>query len=276
MVGNPKFAKRNQMRIIVCLKPVPDPKHWNKLRLNPDTRTLVRDGIPSVINPLDKHALEAAIQLKEHHGGEVILLSMAPPDSGQVLRESLAMGADSAVLLSDRFFAGSDTLGTAHVLAQAIAKLGRFDLIICGEETIDGGTAQVSAQIAEFLGIANLMHVSGIRADRPDLLQVQSNNEQGARLIEIVPPMVLSVVKELNEPRYVTFMNILAAESKEIKTWTCKDLTLNEACVGLADSPTQMADLFMPPAKKKAEMLSGDAEAMAGELADRLHRLGFC
>ena len=264
------------MRIIVCLKPVPDPKHWNKLKLDPKTRTLIRVGIPSTINPLDKHALEAALILREANGGEVIVISMAPPDMVPVMKEALAMGGDRALLLSDKAFAGSDTLGTAYVLARAITTLGDFDLIMCGNETIDGGTAQVSAQIAEFLGIPNLMHVSGIETSREGSFMVRSQIERGYRVIQIAPPMVLSVVKEINIPRYVTMMNILEAEEKEITQWSLEDLDLNEPCVGLTDSPTQMADLFLPEKSRKAEMLAGDAETQAKILVDRLHRLGFC
>lgn len=264
------------MKIVVCLKPTPDPKHWHKLKLDPETKTLVRTGIPAIINPLDKHALEEAICLREKHGGEVIVLSMAPPDSTSVIREALAMGADRAVLLADRFFAGSDTLGTAHVLAEGVRTLGEFDLVICGNETIDGGTAQVSAQIAEYLDVPNIMHVSQLEYEQAGVLTVRSRIERGYRRIEIAPPVVLSVVKEINEPRYVTMMNILDAESKEINIKCVDDINLSEKCVGLTDSPTQMADLFLPERGGKAEMLEGDAETMAGELADRLHRLGFC
>ena len=264
------------MRIIVCLKPVPDPKQWNLLRLDSRTKTLIRTGIGLVINPLDKHALEAALVLRESLGGEVVVLSMAPPGCQGVIREALAMGADRALLLSDRLFAGSDTLGTAHVLAQAVKAVGEFDLVLCGDETIDGGTAQVSAQVAEFLGVPNLMHVSAIQPDAHGPWLVHSRVEQGWMEVEIAPPMVLSVVGEINTPRYVTMMDILDAEAKEIITLTAGDLKLEEPCVGLEESPTQMADLFVPPKKKKAEMLSGDPGQQAAQLARRLSRLGFC
>ncbi|MBW2060278.1 MAG: electron transfer flavoprotein subunit beta/FixA family protein [Deltaproteobacteria bacterium] len=264
------------MRIIVCLKSVPDPKHWNKLKLDPETKTLIREGIPSTINPLDKNALEEALRLNEKQGGEVIVISMAPLEMIPVLQEALAMGANRAVLLSDRAFSGSDTLGTAYVLAEAIKAIGNFDLILCGNETIDGGTAQVSAQISEFLDVPNLMFVSQIEYSPGLPFKVRSQIELGYRVVEIAPPMVLSVVKEINEPRYVTMMNILAAEEKEIQVWTSEDLNLTEPCVGLADSPTQMADLFIPERGRNAEMLDQDAEIQAKELADRLHRLGFC
>jgi electron transfer flavoprotein beta subunit len=264
------------MRIIVCVKPVPDPKQWDKLRLDPKTMTLIRTGIDLVANPLDKHALEAALQIKEKLGGEVKLLSMAPPDSSKVLRECLAMGADEAILLSDRAFAGSDTLGTAHVLAQAIQAMGGCDLVICGDETIDGGTAQVSAQIAEYLQAASIMHISQIEPKDDGSFMVHSQVEKGYRKIAAKPPLVLSVVHEINTPRYVTMMNVLEAEGKPLETWTGENVCVDEACVGLADSPTQMAGLFEPPKKKHAEMLTGVAQEQAKQLADKLHRLGYC
>ncbi len=264
------------MKIVVCLKPVPDPKDWGKLKLDPETKTLVRTGVGTVINPLDKHALEAALVLRDELGGSVLVVSMAPPDAGPVLKEALAMGADEAYLLSDRAFAGSDTLGTAHVLASAIEALGGSDVILCGDETIDGGTAQVSAQVAEFLGLPNLMHVSHIQAQAEGPFVVHSQVEQGHLVVEIAPPLVLSVVKELNTPRYVTMMDILDAEEKPLVTWDNEQVCAGESCVGLADSPTQMADLFAPPKKKQAEMLPGTPREQARELAGRLRRLGFC
>lgn len=264
------------MVIIVCLKPVPDPKHWHKLKLDQETKTLVRRDIPAVINPLDKNALEEAIRLRDIHGGEVVVLSMAPPDSQSVIRTALAMGADRGVLLADPFFAGSDTLGTSHVLAEGIRSIGGFDLVLCGNETIDGGTAQVSAQLAEFLDIPNIMQISRINFEPGGGFQVRSQMERGYRIIEVRPPVVLSVIKDLNEPRYVTMMNILEAESKEINLKCINDLNLCELCVGLINSPTQMADLFIPESGGAVEMLSGDVESMAGTLADRLYRLGFC
>jgi electron transfer flavoprotein beta subunit len=138
------------MRIIVCLKPVPDPKYWSRLGLDPKTKTLLREGIPNIINPLDKKALETALQLREKEGGEVVTLSMAPISATSVLREALAMGADRSILLSDLAFAGSDALATSYIMATAIKKLAPYDLILCGDQTLDGGTGLVSAQIAEF------------------------------------------------------------------------------------------------------------------------------
>jgi len=264
------------MQILVCLKPVPDPKHWSRLGLDPKTKTLIRDGIPNIINPLDKKALEAALQLREKEGGEVITLSMAPPSALSVLREGLAMGADRSILLSDAAFAGSDALATSYIMATAIKKMAHYDLILCGDQTLDGGTSLVSAQIAEFLGIPNLMHVSAIETQGSGAFHIRSQIEHGSMVVEVMPPVVLSVVKEINEPRYITLMDILKAEKKEIEIWSSRDLSLDEPWVGLKGSPSQMVDLLIPEGKRKMEILKGDPPEMAGTLADRLHRLGYC
>ena len=264
------------MRIIVCLKPVPDPKHWHRLGLDPQTKTLVREGIPNVINPLDRKALEAALRLREKDGGEVVILTMAPSHTLTALREALAMGGDQLILLSDRAFAGSDTLATSYILATAIRKLVPYDIILCGDQTLDGSTGQVSSQIAEFLGLPNVMHVSAIERSRDGSFRVRSKIEQGTMWVEMRGPVVLSVVKEINEPRYVTLMNILEGEKKNVQIWSCQDLSLTEPWVGLEGSPSQMADLFFHESKRKAERIQGEPEELARELARRLHRRGYC
>ena len=264
------------MRTIVCVKPVPDPKHWNRLELDPKTKTLIRKGIPGTINPLDRNALELALSLRDRQGGEVSVVSMAPPDAKFVLNEALAMGADRAILLSDIAFAGADTLATAYVLAAGIEKLGGFDLVVCGDQTIDGGTAQVSAQIAEFLGVPNVMHVTAVDVTPSGAWLVRSQIEHGYVVVEIKPPMMLSVLKGINEPRYVTLMNILEAEKKETQVWAAADLELKEPWVGLEGSPTCMVDLFVPEKAIRAQILTGDPREQAAKLADRLHRSGFC
>jgi len=264
------------MRTIVCLKPVPDPKHWSQLRLDPKTKTLIRREIPSIINPLDKKALEAALQLREREGGEVVVLSMAPPNVIPVLREALAMGADRSILLSDVAFAGSDTLATSYVISAAIRKMSPYKLILCGDQTLDGSTGQVSAQIAEFLDIPNLMHVNAVETRQESGYRVRSRIEHGNMWVGVKPPVVLSVSKEMNEPRYITLMNILEGERKTIENWSSRDLLLTEPWVGLSGSPSQMAELFMPEARRRLEMLGGAPSEMVKRLADRLHRLGYC
>lgn len=261
-------------RVIVCVKPVPDPKAWDRLRLDSVTKTLIREGIPSIINPLDKHALEAALEIKDAQGAEVVLLSMAPAASLPVIREALAMGADRAVLLSDKAFAGSDTLATARVLAAAIRRLGPFDLICCGNYTLDGSTAQVPSQIAELLGIPNIMHVSQIEFREAGRLLVTQKIEQGYVKLAAEPPLLLSFTRDANKPRYITFPGILAAEKREIAIWTNADLNLDESRIGLKGSPTQMADLLVRKKTRQGRRLEGSPEEMAHLLADKMHQLG--
>jgi electron transfer flavoprotein beta subunit len=262
-------------RVIVCVKPVPDPQAWDRLRMDPVTKTLIREGIPSVINPLDKHALEAALEIKDSFGAEVVLLSMAPPDSGPVLREALAMGADRAVLLSDKAFAGSDTLATALILAAGIRHIGPFDLICCGNYTLDGSTAQVPSQIAEFLGIPNIMHVAHLELDNNKRLLVTQKIEQGSVKLEAGPPLLLSFTKEANKPRYSSFLEILAAEKRELAILTNADLNLDESRIGLGGSPTKMADMLLRKRGRQGLRLEGSPEEIAPELAQKIRQLGF-
>jgi len=243
--------------------------------MDPETKTLIREGIPSVINPLDKHALEAALEIKDAFGAEVVLLSMAPPDSRPVIREALAMGADRAVLLSDRAFAGSDTLITALILTEGIRRIGPFDLIFCGNYTLDGSTAQVPSQIAEFLGIANIMHVAKLKVENGKRLIATQKIEHGYMKLEAEPPLLLSFTKEVNKPRFTSFLEILAAEKREIATLTNADLNLEESRLGLQGSPTKMADLLLREKGRQGLRLEGSPEEMAHQLADKIHQLGF-
>jgi electron transfer flavoprotein beta subunit len=243
--------------------------------MDPVTKTLLREGIPSVINPLDKHALEAALQIKDAQGAEVVLISMTPPSSVPVLREALAMGADRAALFSDRAFAGSDTLATARILAAGIRRLGPFDLICCGNHTLDGSTAQVPSQIAEFLGVPNIMHVSKMEVMGDEGLLVTQKIEQGYVILEAGLPLLLSFTREANKPRYSTFLEILAAQQREIAVWSNADLNLDESLIGLQGSPTQMADLLLRPKSRRGVRLEGSPEDMAQLLADKIHQLGL-
>jgi electron transfer flavoprotein beta subunit len=262
-------------RIIVCLKPVPDPKAWDRLAMDPVTKTLIREGIASVINPLDKHALEAALQIKDDYGSEVVLLAMAPPATQPVLREALAMGADRAVLLADRYFAGSDTLATSRVLAAAIRHLAPFDLICCGNYTLDGSTAQVPSQVAELLGIPNIMHVSGLTLADAGQMVVTQKIEHGSVKLAATAPVLLSFTKEANKPRYSSFLEILAAESREIAIWSNADLGLGAGLIGLGGSPTQMADLLVRQRSRQGLQLTGSPEEIARQVADKIHQMGI-
>jgi len=262
-------------KIVVCLKPVPDPRAWDRLAMDPVTKTLIREGIPSVINPLDKQALEAALEIKDACGAEVVLLAMAPVSTQPVLREALAMGADRAVLLSDHWFAGSDTLATSRILAAAIERLAPFDLICCGNFTLDGSTAQVPSQVAELLGIPNIMHVGAMEFQPAKPLLVTQKIEHGLVKLEAETPVLLSFTKEANKPRYSSFLEILAAESREIAVWTNAELQLGAGLIGLGGSPTQMADLLIRRKTRQGLRIEGSPEEIARQLADRISQLGI-
>ena len=261
-------------RIIVCIKPVPDPKEWDKVEMDPETRTLKREGIPSVINPLDKHALEAALRIRDERGGEVVLLSMAPPFAESTLREGLAMGADRAVLLSDKAFAGSDTLATARILKAGCLAVGDFDLVLTGNLSADGSTAQVCSQLGELLDIPNVMHAVGLDwGDRNELIITQKI-EQGFVRLKSELPLVVSVRKELNKPRYTPFTGILAAESKEIRKLSIGDLAVDPKLIGLDGSPTRMAGLEMRKFERARQRLEGSVDDIAQQLVERMYQIG--
>lgn len=262
-------------RIIVCIKPVPDPKQWSKVAMDPITQTLNREGIPSIINPLDKHALEAALSVQEAQGGEVVLLSMAPSFADCTLREGLAMGGDRAVLLSDPLFAGSDTLATAHILAAGCRWIGEFDLVLCGNLTIDGSTAQVCSQLAEFLDLPNVMHVIGLDWQEKDKMIITQKIEHGYTKLKASLPLVISVRKELNRPRYLPFAGIIAAESKEIKRLSNDDLKLDPALIGLEGSPTRMAGIEIRLFERARERLEGSLEEKVLKLVDKIYQYGI-
>jgi electron transfer flavoprotein beta subunit len=243
--------------------------------MDPVTQTLKREGIPSIINPLDKHALEAALAIREEKGGEVVLLSMAPPFAESIIREGLAMGADRAVLLSDPAFAGSDTLATAHILAAGCRWIGEFDLLFLGNLSVDGSTAQVCSQLAELLDIPNTMHVIALDWEKSDRLVITQKIENGYAKLAAAPPLALSVHKELNKPRYIPFTGIIAAESKEITRLSNDDLGIDPALIGLDGSPTKMAGLEVRQFQRARERLEGSSEEIVQKLVDKIYQYGI-
>ena len=262
-------------RVIVCIKPVPDPKDWGRLAMDPETKTLIREGIPSIINPLDKHALEAALQIKEEKGAEVVVVSMAPPFCASLLKEALAMGADRGVLISDRIFAGSDTLATVRILSAGIRKLGPFDLVLCGNSTLDGCTAQVPSQLGEMLGIPNVMHVCRMEVHEGKRLVLFQRIEMGALVLEAETPILLSFTKEVNSPRLISFLGILEAEKKELSVWSREELGLDASSVGLVGSPTKMAGMLLRKKERRGERVEGDPKEAARRIADRMYQMGI-
>ena len=258
------------MNIVVCIKPAPDPKKWDSIQLDPVTKALQRAGIPSVLGPLDKRAVEEGLRLKEKYGGKVVVMAMAPPSARENLVEALAMGADEGYLLSDRIFAGSDTWSTSLVLARAIKKLASFDLVICGSWSLDGSTGHVGAQLAEFLGIWNVSQVTAIDYTENNCIRTRSQIERGYRVMETPLPALITVTHEINIPRFISLFGVMEGESKPLHTWSGGDIGISAGEVGFSGSPTQTGDVFIPPLKRKAEMLNGDPEEMVKEIIHRI------
>ncbi len=238
------------MKIVVCAKQVPD---TTEVKLDPKTNTLIRDGVPSIINPDDKAGIEAALQLKEKVGGTVTVVSMGPAQADAALREALAMGCDEAILISDRAFGGADTWATSSTIAAALKKLD-FDVIITGRQAIDGDTAQVGPQIAEHLGIPQVSYAEEILEASEDKLVVKRQFEDRYHVIEIKTPCLITALSELATPRYMTVHGIFDAyREKEVKVWTLEELkdTVDMANIGLKGSPTNVKQSFTKQAKGK-------------------------
>jgi len=253
------------MEIVVCVKQVPD---TTEVKIDPVTNTLIRQGVPSIVNPFDKNAVEAALVLKEKHGGKVTVISMGPPQAKDALKECLAMGADAAILVSDRAFGGADTLATSYTLAAAIKKLGTVDLILCGKQAIDGDTAQVGPEIAEHLGIPQVTYVAKVEVDGTTA-RLEREHEDGYEVIEVNTPVMLTFVKSANEPRYPTVKGTMRANRAEIPVWTLADLEVDEAKLGLKGSPTQVRKIFTPKQRTQGVLIQKDTarEAVAELIA---------
>ena len=254
------------MNIIVCIKQVPDTA---EIKINPETNTLMREGVPSIINPFDLNAIEAAIQIKEEVGGKVTALTMGPPQAETALREAVSMGVDEVVLLSDRAFAGSDTWATSYTLAKAIKKLGA-DIIFCGKQAIDGDTAQVGPETAEFLDVPHISYIRKIEEVRDSSIRVQRMMDEGYDVVESSLPVLLTVVKELNQPRMPSLRGKMAAKKAEIKTMGMADIEAEENSLGLKGSPTQVKNIFAPETKAERKMIDGPPEEQVGKLVNEL------
>ena len=242
------------MKIVVCAKQVPD---TTEVKLDPKTGTLIRDGVPSIINPDDKAGIEAALQLKEKCPGRTVtVLSMGPAQADVALREALAMGCDEAILVTDRAFGGADTWATSSTIAAALKKID-YDVIITGRQAIDGDTAQVGPQIAEHLGLPQVSYAEKVEIDG-DSLKVQRQFEDRYHIIKVKMPCVITALAELAEPRYMTVSGIVDAyDSKEVKVWGLEDLkdTVDEANIGLKGSPTRVKQSFTKQPKAAGTVL---------------------
>ncbi|WML37140.1 electron transfer flavoprotein subunit beta/FixA family protein [Clostridium sp. OS1-26] len=253
------------MNIVVCLKQVPD---TTEVKIDPKTGTLIREGVPSIINPDDKNALEEALVLKEKVGAKVTIISMGPPQAEAALREAIAMGADEAILISDRAFAGADTLATSNALAGALKKLD-YDIVFAGRQAIDGDTAQVGPEIAEHLNIPQITYVEKVEVEG-DSLKVQRAWEDGYEVIKVKTPVLLTAIKELNEPRYMHMANIFDAYKKEIKVWSAADIDVDRSLLGLAGSPTKVKKSMTKEAKGQGELVNLPAKEAAAYAVSKL------
>jgi electron transfer flavoprotein beta subunit len=258
------------MKIIVCVKQVPDAKD---VRLDPVTNTLARDGVQSIMNPYDRHALEEAVRLKEEHGGSVTVLSMGPPQTETTLREAIACGADEAVLVSDRAFAGADTWATTYTLAKAIEKVGGCDLVLCGKQAIDGDTAQVGPGLAERLDIPYITCVRKVTDCESGLIRVERLMDDGYDEVELPLPALLTVVKEINEPRIASLKGKMRSKKAEVLMLTASEIGADPAAVGLQGSTTQVVRVFSPEARGDREILTGSVDEQVAHLMSRLEKI---
>ncbi len=256
------------MDIIVCIKQVPD---TTDVKINPQTNTLVRDGVRSIINPFDLYAIEEGLRLREAHGGRVTVLTMGPPQARVALEEAIAMGADDAVLISDRAFAGSDTLATSYALARAIIHHGAFDLILTGKQASDGDTAQVGPGIAVHLLLPQAAFVRRVQEVGPRHVVVERMTECGHDIVRLPLPCLLSVVKEISTPRYTSFMGKVRAKRSNIPVWSAVDIGCDLQRLGLEGSPTWVDRIFTPPMRQGSEPLVA-TEANIAHIAQSLQQ----
>ncbi|MEI8351048.1 MAG: electron transfer flavoprotein subunit beta/FixA family protein [bacterium] len=255
------------MRYVVCIKQVPE---TTDVKINPATNTLMRDGVVSIINPFDMYAIEEGLRLKAKTGGTVTVVSMGPPQADAALREAISMGADEGILLSDRAFAGSDTWATSYTIAMAIRKIGNFDLILCGKQASDGDTAQVGPGIAIHLDLPQITYVRKIESIDEKTIVAERLMENGYEVIQSPLPCVLTVVKEINEPRLPSLKGKIAAKKAVIPVWKAADLHCDPKCIGLDGSPTKVVRIFTPPPRQGGEMMKGEPSEVVPQLVAKL------
>jgi electron transfer flavoprotein beta subunit len=253
------------MNIIACMKWVPD---THDVKVDPVTNALIREGVKHIINPFDENAIEAGLQLKEKLGGSLTVICMGPKQAEEGLRQAIAMGADDAILITGAAFRGSDTLATSNALAGAVRKIGNYDLILCGKQAIDGDTAQVPAGLAERLGVPQVtLAISVEAAETPNRIKVKRVTDDAYELLEVRMPAVLSVVKQINDPRHPSMKGVLKAKKFEIKVWDAPDLNLDPATIGFDGSPTWVSRTFIPSRHSRGQMLSGSTPEIAEQLS---------
>ncbi len=262
------------MKIIVCIKQVPN---TNEVRINNETGTLIRDGVESIINPDDLNALEEALRIKDSRDDvHITAITMGPSQADSALREALAMGVDEAILVSDRAFAGSDTWATATVLASAIKKINGYDIIFCGRQAIDGDTAQVGPEIAEFLDIPQITYVKALKVEDDKVIATRAY-EEGSFIIECKMPVLLTAIKELNEPRYMDLRLIYTAYSPDAdyKLWSANDIEVDRTQIGVKNSPTKVYKTFVPVKEFNGKQITGNPKDVAVKCVEEINQLNL-
>ncbi len=255
------------MNIIVLVKQVPD---TSEVKINRETNTLIRDGVPSIINPFDMYAVEEALRLREKHGGKVTAVTMGPPQAAEALKEAVSLGVDDVVLLSDRAFAGADTWATSYALSQGIKKIKDYDLIIAGKQAIDGDTAQVGPETADMLGIPFVAYIRKIDQVGENKMVAERLMDEGYDIVETSLPALITVVKEINQPRMPSLKGKMKAKSLKVTTWNAKDIGADENRCGLKGSPTKVVKIFPPAPRGQREILSGSLEEQITTIVQRL------
>lgn len=258
------------LSIVVCVKAVPDLDEADKIRIDPDTKALTRHDIPLVINPLDRNALEAALQIKEKGEAYITIISMGPPSAGNVVKECLALGADQGILLSDPAFAGADAFATAYTLYKAIDKLDSVDCVFCGRASSDGATEWVGPELATFLKMPVVTMVREFVKVGGKSWKVKVDIEDGYRVVQVEMPAVFTVTHKANTPRTLSFSGIIKARKKEITIWILDDLGVAEESVGLKGSPTIVSDLTVVESKRTCQIIEGTLEEKADILINKL------
>ena len=260
------------MHFVVCLKQVPD---TSEVRIDPITNTLMREGVPSIINPYDAHGLEEAIRLKEKVGGKVTIVSMGPPQAKEALKKAMTFGADRGILLSDRAFGGSDSLATAYIISTALQKIQEtdpIDLVFAGKEAIDGDTAQTGPGIAQRLGFPQLTYAIRIRELTETTVTVERQTESGRQVVQAQLPALITVEKELNDLRYASLPNMMKAAAYEPEVWDVKSLSFDTKQMGLKGSPTSVSRIFAPPGRSGGEIMDGTKDP-AGTAASIVQKI---
>ena len=255
------------MHFVVCIKQVPD---THDVKINPETNTLMREGVEAIINPFDMYAIEEALRLRDRMGGTVTALTMGPPQAEAALREAIAMGVNEGILVSDRAFAGSDTWATSYTLSKALEKIGDYSVILFGKQASDGDTAQVGPGVATHLDLPQITYVRKVEEIEETRIVAERLLESGYEAIESPLPCILTVVKEINEPRLPSLKGKMAARKAEIVTWGAADIEADPDKLGLDGSPTKVVKIFTPPAREGGEMLEGEPNEIAILLADKL------